>query len=141
LSDRERTMTTSDIAAGPSADEDAPVRRDDGGRHDGEGRPDSEATLQARAEPATTPLFSDEQSADFDRRWRDIQTSFVDEPRGAVEGADELVAELMQQLATGFAKTREQLERQWGQGDDVSTEDLRLALTRYRSFFHRLLST
>ena len=134
-------MTTSDIAAGRSADEDARMSRDDDGRHDGEGRPDSEATLRAQAEPATTPLFSDKQSADFDRRWRDIQTSFVDDPRGAVEGADELVAELMQQLATGFSQTREQLERQWGKGDDVSTEDLRLALTRYRSFFHRLLST
>jgi len=69
-----------------------------------------------------------------------IQTGFVDQPRRTVEQADELVAEVMQRLADGFAAERERLEEQWGRGEDVSTEDLRIALQRYRSFFQRLLS-
>ena len=71
----------------------------------------------------------------------EVQTRFVDEPRGAVEDADGLVATLMQQLAEGFAQERERLEAQWGRGEDISTEDLRVALQRYRSFFQRLLAT
>ena len=65
---------------------------------------------------------------------------FVDEPRDSVAQADALVADLMQQLAASFSEERERLEKQWDSGDDVSTEDLRVALTRYRSFFDRLLS-
>src|SRR5205085_11882163 len=64
----------------------------------------------------------------------------LDEPRRSVEDADRLVADLMQNLAARFADERERLESQWDRGDDVSTEDLGLALTRYRSFFDRLLS-
>jgi len=57
-----------------------------------------------------------------------------------VERADSLVAEVMQELARTFAEERQKLEAQWGRGDNVSTEDLRVALQRYRSFFSRLLS-
>jgi hypothetical protein len=87
------------------------------------------------------PLLPEELSTTFRRRWEEVQTRFVDEPRGAVEDADGLVANLMQQLAQGFAQERERLEAQWGRGEDISTEDLRVALQRYRSFFQRLLST
>jgi hypothetical protein len=73
-------------------------------------------------------------------QWRDIQAEFVDEPRQAVKDGDALVAELMQRLAQTFATEREQLESQWAGGDDVSTEDLRQSLRRYRSFFDRLLA-
>jgi len=86
------------------------------------------------------PLLPSEQSESFTSRWQEIQAGFVDEPRGSVGQADALVAELMQQLATGFSQERQQLESQWDRGDDVSTEELRVALTRYRSFFDRLLS-
>ncbi|HEX7309770.1 MAG TPA: hypothetical protein VF232_01210, partial [Gaiellaceae bacterium] len=72
--------------------------------------------------------------------WQQIQTSFVDKPRDAVAEADALVADLMQRLAASFSHERERLESQWDRGDDVSTEELRVALTRYRSFFDRLLS-
>ncbi len=89
----------------------------------------------------SAPLLAPELGATFQRRWEDVQTRFVDEPRGAVEDADGLVANLMQQLAEGFAQERERLEAQWGRGEDISTEDLRVALQRYRSFFQRLLST
>ena len=86
-------------------------------------------------------LLPADMDATFQQRWKEIQTRFVDEPRGAVEDADGLVANLMQQLAEGFAKERERLEAQWGRGEDISTEDLRVALQRYRTFFQRLLST
>lgn len=87
------------------------------------------------------PLLS---TADADRlngEWRVMQSSFVDHPREAVEQADRLVADLMQRLASQFSETRSNLERQWDVQDDISTEDLRVAMTRYRSFFERLLST
>jgi hypothetical protein len=85
-------------------------------------------------------LLPDELATEFQGRWESIQTTFVDDPQDAVEKADALVAELMQRLADGFARERERLEGQWSRGEDVSTEDLRVALQRYRSFFRRLLS-
>jgi hypothetical protein len=91
-------------------------------------------------EPDTTPLFDDAATGELRDRWTDVQSAFVDEPRTAVEQADALVADVMKRLAKGFADERSSLEGQWSRGDDVSTEDLRLALQRYRSFFDRLLS-
>lgn len=85
------------------------------------------------------PLFAN--SEDFRRRWEAIQTGFVDEPRRAVESADALVAEVIQLLVQSFADERSRLEGQWSEGNQASTEDLRVALRRYRSFFDRLLST
>jgi hypothetical protein len=87
-----------------------------------------------------TPLFPDSEAADFRRRWMEVQTSFVDEPRRAVQQADELVAGVMKLLAETFAREREGLEHQWDRGENVTTEDLRIAMQRYRSFFDRLLS-
>ena len=89
---------------------------------------------------AQTPLFKGTDGETFHRRWSDIQASFVDEPRGAVEQADGLVAEVMQRLAQVFAEERRTLEQQWDRGGEADTEELRLALRRYRSFFDRLLS-
>lgn len=77
---------------------------------------------------------------DLRSRWTDIQAGFVDEPRGSVEQADALVAGVMKRLAETFANERSKLDGQWSRGDDVSTEDLRVALQHYRSFFDRLLS-
>ena len=85
------------------------------------------------------PLFSESEMGEFRSQWSKIQTGFVDEPRRTVENADKLVAAVMQRLAEGFANERSGLEKQWGSGDNVSTEDLRVALQRYRSFFDRLL--
>jgi hypothetical protein len=87
-----------------------------------------------------TPLLEDQQLESILGRWKEIQAEFVDEPRQAVQDADALVAELMQRLAQMFASEREQLESRWAGGDDVSTEDLRHGLRRYRSFFERLLA-
>jgi hypothetical protein len=77
----------------------------------------------------------------FQQRWSDVQARFVDDPRGAVQTADGLVAELMQSLARGFSDHKARLETAWQSGGDPDTEELRQALQRYRSFFHRLLST
>ena len=88
----------------------------------------------------TTPLLPAEEGDAFQGRWRDIQVRFVDEPQGAVQEADGLVAELMQRLAAGFANERQRLEGEWERGEEVSTEDLRQALQHYRSVFKRLLS-
>jgi hypothetical protein len=73
-------------------------------------------------------------------RWKDIQAEFVEEPKVSVQQADALVAELMQRLAVMFAAERSDLENRWAGGDEVSTEDLRQGLRRYRSFFERLLA-
>jgi hypothetical protein len=75
----------------------------------------------------------------FQSRWEECQRRFVDEPRTSVQQADELVADVIRELANVFAEERSRLEEQWARGDEVSTEDLRLALQRYRSFFQRLL--
>ena len=88
----------------------------------------------------TSPLFSPEETKSLHSRWDEIQVSFVDEPRQAVQQADNLVANAMKRLAEVFAEERGRLDQQWDRGGDVSTEDLRLALRRYRSFFGRILS-
>lgn len=89
---------------------------------------------------SSTPLFPNNELDGLRNRWSEIQTAFVDEPRKAVEQADNLVASAMKRLAEVFAEERSKLEKQWDRGDSVSTEDLRVALQRYRTFFQRLLS-
>jgi hypothetical protein len=96
-------------------------------------------TTQSGRPEGHQALFPEHEAAEFHRRWTDVQAGFVDEPRSAVERADSLVAEVMHKLAEGFAGERAALERQWDRGDNVTTEDLRVTLQRYRSFFDRLL--
>src|SRR5262245_14750917 len=114
--------------------------RSDGDEADGSKETPRPASDASEAVTDHEPLFPSDQSEGFRRRWQEIQTSFVDQPRNAVAEADTLVADLMQRLASSFSEERERLEAHWDRGDDVSTEDLRVALTRYRSFFDRLLS-
>lgn len=100
-------------------------------------------TAAPLADPGTDngdTLFPANEAGTFRTRWNDIQTGFVDEPRNAVQQADSLVAEVIQKLAASFADERSKLEKQWDKGDNVSTEDLRMAVRRYRSFFNKLLS-
>ena len=109
----------------------------------------AQATKTATAEGVPEPppprdqavaMFPGEESAGFRTRWDGIQTGFVDEPRKAVEEADALVAQMIKRLTEVFADERTALERQWDRGEQVSTEDLRQALRKYRSFFERLLA-
>ncbi|MEU9162775.1 hypothetical protein AB0D29_21180 [Streptomyces sp. NPDC048424] len=87
------------------------------------------------------PLLGAEDTADYRKAWNEIQGRFVDDPQEAVRSADALVAEVMQTLARTFSAHKQGLEGQWGQGEQVATEELRLALQHYRSFFNRLLNT
>ena len=91
-------------------------------------------------EESYSQLFPSQDAENLRRQWEDVQAGFVDEPRGAVQEADALVASAVKRIAEIFSDERQKLERQWDQGGDVSTEDLRQALRRYRSFFHRILS-
>jgi len=115
-----RKLSTADIARGPG----------DGSTAD-DGQPEQL--------PAVTPLLSNEDAGRYREQWTSVQGEFVDEPRAAVQQADALVADLMQRLAEQFSRTREGLESRWEGDSEVSTEDLRLALQQYRSFFERLL--
>ena len=98
------------------------------------------ATPAAAGSSTPAPLFPNNELEGLRNRWSEVQTAFVDEPRTAVQQADGLVAAAMKRLAEVFAEERSKLEQQWDRGDNVSTEDLRIALQRYRSFFQRLLS-
>jgi hypothetical protein len=99
-----------------------------------------------RTAPADTdrdelvPLFEGNAAEKFRTRWLAIQSKFVDDPSASVKDADDLVADVIQNITSNFADRRGSLERQWSGGGDTSTEDLRLALKQYRSFFERLLS-
>ena len=140
----ESTAAAESAAAAPATEE-TDQHRDD--RSADVANPTSEPSADV-AEPAAeptrdggeAPLLGEDEGAELGSRWEAIQVTFVDDPRRAVEEADGLVAQVMQQLADGFARERETLEGQWTRGEDVSTEDLRVALQRYRSFFQRLLS-
>jgi len=98
------------------------------------------ASATQGGETESAHLFPGEELQGLRTRWKEIQTGFVDEPRTAVEQADGLVASAMKRLAEVFAQERAGLEKQWDRGDSVSTEDLRVAMQRYRTFFERLLS-
>src|SRR5450759_1370102 len=102
-----------------------------------ETRSHEESTVPVAVPPA--PLLSREDSEHFRTHWNEIQGKFVDEPRAAVQQADALVAEVIGQITKMFANEHSSLESQWNQGNDVSTDDLRMALQRYRSFFNRLV--
>jgi hypothetical protein len=160
MSHREESLSTRDLASTPADDTGRTTdQREEVGTEPREGavatadQPAAQSTNaaaesgdvtahapQREADDDDTPLLPQDQGTEFQGRWESIQTTFVDDPRDAVENADALVAELMQRLADGFARERERLEGQWSRGEDVSTEDLRVVLQRYRSFFRRLLS-
>ena len=144
---RERPLSTADLAGKPETHNDTE-------RRDAEiARSDKDVAAVSMEKPATeksrplsrnneelVPLFSESAVQNFRERWTTLQTEFVDEPRRSVEQADELVAHVMKDMAATFSDERKKLEQQWEQGDKVSTEDLRLVLRRYRSFFDRFLS-
>lgn len=94
----------------------------------------------AAATIVRAPLLPTHDLEGLRAKWTDIQAGFVDEPRESVEHADALVAGVMKSVAESFANERSKLEGQWSRGDNVSTEDLRVALQHYRAFFDRLLS-
>ena len=103
-------------------------------------RPVQTNVKQAADDAERAALFEPTVLSEFNARWTDIQASFVDQPPRAVQQADALVSDVIKRIAESFTNERTQLERQWDRGGDVSTEELRQALQRYRSFFSRLLT-
>lgn len=125
-----RGIHTDDLARASEASDRAVLERDPVAGHETFSRP----------EDVETALFGEDEAGQFRSRWTEIQSAFVDSPRSAVERADSLVAETMKRLADTFADERARLEAQWDKGDNVTTEDLRVTLQRYRAFFDRLLN-
>jgi hypothetical protein len=99
-----------------------------------------QSTLPAVQDSGHVSLFEERESSEMRMNWQSIQAEFVDDPRASVEKADQLVAGTIKRLAEIFAKESADLEGTWSRGGEVSTEDLRQALRRYRSFFDRLLN-
>ncbi len=143
----QRPLRTSDLASAGSRAaaareeeeaeiQDAEIIEARGGR----ARPDAPEGLDAGGRAQLDPLFSADVADEYRARWTAVQSSFVDDPRDAVQQGDQLVAQVMQSLAESFAHERDALENQLSGGGDASTEMLRVALRRYRSFFERLLS-
>ncbi|MFF8711356.1 hypothetical protein ACF07T_07935 [Streptomyces sp. NPDC015184] len=110
------------------------------GREEDGGRASVGERRKTEPDDENEPLLGNEQE-EFRARWQKIQGEFVDDPQNAVNAADQLVAETIQALATTFSEHKRGLEGQWQRGEKVATEDLRIALQRYRSFFNRLLTT
>ena len=129
----DRPASTADIAA-PQAPAQQPREQGTAGLARQLG--DEGGTIQ---QPDEAPLFPPAEAGQMQDQWQEVQAGFVDEPRRAVQQADELVAGAIKRLAQTFADERAQLEGQWDRGDEVSTEDLRVALQKYRTFFGRLL--
>jgi hypothetical protein len=136
--------TTSDLAAIPPRQEGHEKGDSSRGRQSAtEASPASDRIDESGSSPpgsSSSDLFDRADRESFQDRWQTIQTGFVEEPRRSIEQADALVAEAMKCLAEIFAQERRSLESQWGDGTSVSTEELRVALQRYRSLFRRLLT-
>lgn len=143
--ERDTKLSTADITQAGEKEYEA--------RH-GQSRPGERIEVTGQRDPALnrddtpgshddepmTPLYTDSEASSLRSRWEAIQLSFVDEPRGVVQQADRLVAESIRHLAEGCANQKNKLEDQWAREENVSTEDLRISLRRYRSFFERLLA-
>ncbi len=139
----ERNLSTADLVAGAEAPSQRSGERVTDDRVAGEpvatGNADAQTQERVQGEPLAA-LFTPDVAGDFQSRWDAVQIGFVDDPGDAVRKADELVAQVMKSLAESFANERQRIESQLGQSDSESTENMRLALRRYRSFFHRLLA-
>lgn len=145
----QKGLSTEDIARPPQETARRPAEGTDGtGTTDGTDSANATRTTDATdgerggssQRQDSVPLLEAKQAEDLRFQWKEIQQGFVDDPQSSVRAADGLVAEVMQLLAKTFADHKHGLESQWHAGEDVATEDLRLALQQYRSFFDRLLS-
>jgi hypothetical protein len=131
---REPNLTTADLAASANRKQlaslsDRPVMKEN-----------TDAVQTRKEETKLAPLFTDDAATAFRSQWDVVQRSFVDDPQEAVRAGDELVAQVIKSLAESFSEQRSSLEGDSNQTDQSSTENLRLALRRYRSFFERLLA-
>ncbi|QSE77990.1 hypothetical protein [Rhodococcus koreensis] len=134
------TESAPEVAAAPAEGAQRPTELPDSA---GEARPASAEEARPSAQDADTPvgqtLFAEDELSVLRLRWDEVQAGFVDDPRECVQKADGLVSDVVDRITTGFSEARSRLEEQWARGEEGSTEDLRLALKRYREFFQRLL--
>jgi hypothetical protein len=119
---------------------DEPVEREPRNERPVEGRRSEEIAAAPADNDELVPLFETEEARKFRTQWLSIQSKFVDDPSASVKQADELVASVLKSVTMSFSDRRVALEQQWNSGENISTEDLRVALKRYRSFFDRLLT-
>jgi hypothetical protein len=140
----EERMDTPDIVEGDVKEANSTLENPDAFA----GQPSGNAAMDGaipRAAPFSAPertlapLFNRDEATQFRSRWNVIQGKFVDEPCAAVQQADALVTEVIEQISKMFAGELSSLEGQWKQGNEISTEDLRQTIQRYRSFFNRLI--
>ncbi len=151
----ESATATTERHAGPAESSTAPTDRSTatteptayaepeiaGAHESADTAPAATDTAPAAAESETElSLFAEDQLAGLRARWDNVQAGFVDDPKGCVQTADGLVSDVVEQLTTGFTEARSRLEQRWSRGEEASTEDLRIALKRYRAFFERLLA-
>lgn len=136
--DADQTLSTADLASASAGRQDAADTADSAGTGAAGSGGDVETPAQSGGDVAAPPLIDEEKVTGFRDRWQHVQTGFVDDPKQAVQQADELVAAVISALATTFAAHKSELEGQWQQGEPA-TEELRIALRRYRSFFDQLL--
>jgi hypothetical protein len=137
----DKTLTTADLAAASDRQD----QQREPSRTEPDRTPQERSSLESdrsagREDEQLAPLFASDVAGDFRARWDAVQIGFVDDPRQAVRQADELVAQVMKSLAESFSAERARFEGQLEQNDSGATENLRVALRRYRSFFQRLLS-
>jgi hypothetical protein len=145
----ERTVTSAQNvdtaqATGPSADAVEATEHTGASAATSQGAHSSTAGAESSAAGTGTSsdgsLFAGHEVSGLLSRWAEVQAGFVDDPRKCVQHADALVADVVNQLTAGFAEARSRLEEQWARGEEVSTENLRVTLKRYRDFFERLLA-
>lgn len=149
---RREGMTEETLAAQPVQ---ADPRQAEWAEPQGTSLPREESTTQAAEpypstehdrRPVNTDLGADGQliaGGDLSAlraRWDEVQAGFVDDPRECVHRADGLISDVVDQLTASFSQTRAGLAEQWAHDDAASTEELRVALTRYRDLFQRLLT-
>lgn len=132
-STQDRAMAPDDLDPRPVPETRAP--------NDMEQRSMPQQRVPGRSEDESLePLFSHDSARNFRASWDAVQIGFVDDPKQAVRQADQLVRQVLDDLSQTFSSERNALDGGTDAGDQVSTENLRLALRRYRSFFQRLLS-
>jgi hypothetical protein len=142
--DKDENLTTADISKSGQVEKKEGVLKPDeraeertaemrGGPQLVSGEPKPAGEVQ------NAPLFPEGEMRDLHARWDKIQAAFVDEPKQAVQDADNLVAVAIKRLAEQFAEERSRVEKEWT-GGEISTESLRQSLRKYRAFFERVLS-
>jgi hypothetical protein len=100
----------------------------------------AEDVTDKSARPSSLTFLDREESENLRTRWNEIQGRFVDEPASSVQQADELVTEVIEKITRMFGDGHSSLQGQWKQGNEITTEDLRKVLQRYRSFFNSLVA-